>query len=122
MAFLGQAYFRAKYFAQALLHGAIDAAITTATGSGGSNKKHRRKRVLKRTVYGTVVSVWQEEYNESPPAKLAEQITDDAFDAVKDRDLDAEIAAIEIRALVVRLMAQIVQDEEDEETALFAML
>lgn len=100
--------------------GAIVGAITT--GSGGSNKKHRRKRVLKRTVYGTVVSVWQEEYNESPPAKLAEKITDDAFDAVKDRDLDSEIAAIEIRALVVRLMAQIVQDEEDEETALFAML
>lgn len=102
--------------------GAITEAITTATGSGGSNKKHRRKRVLKRTVYGTVVSVWQEEYNESPPAKLAEQITDDAFEAVKDRDLDAEIAAIEIRALVAQIMAQIVQDEEDEEAAIFAML
>ena len=53
--FLGQALFKAKYFAQDFIHGA-GAAVAAAVG-GGSSKKHKRKRVLKKTIYGTVVSV-----------------------------------------------------------------
>lgn len=119
MAFLGQAYFRAKYFAATLLHGAAAVAAAAISGGGGG-KKHRRKRVLKRTVHGAVISVWQEEFKESPPVAISEKLTDEAFEVIQEREIDSDF---EIRSLIARLMVKVIQeDEEDEELALFAAL
>lgn len=117
MSFFGQAYFKAKYFAQDLLHGAEDVIAAVVVGGGGG-KKHKRKRVLRKTIYGTVVSVWQEDHHERPPIAIAEEITERVAETY--RDIEAEIAEVEMRTLIVRLMGQI--EEEDDETALLSMM
>ena len=86
---------------------------------GGGGKKNKRNRVLKKTIYGTVISVWQENNHERPPVVVAEEITEQVAETY--RDIEAEIAEVEMRTLIVRLMGQI-QEEEDEETALLSMM
>ena len=113
-----QRTFAALTFAARTLHGLVDVAVEAATGGGGG-KKHKRKRVLKKTIYGTVVSVWQEEHHERPPVVIAEEITERVAETY--RDIEAEIAEVEMRTLIVRLMAQVIE-EEDEETALLSMM
>lgn len=112
-----QRTFAALTFAAKTLHGLVDVAVEATTGGGGG-KKHKRKRVLKKTIYGTVVSVWQEEHHERPPVVIAE-ITERVAETY--RDIEAEIAEVEMRTLIVRLMAQVIE-EEDEETALLSMM
>lgn len=86
---------------------------------GGGGKKNKRNRVLKKTIYGTVISVWQENNHERPPVVVAEEITEQVAETY--RDIEAEIAEVEMRTLIVRLMAQVIE-EEDEETALLSMM
>ncbi len=86
---------------------------------GGGGKKSRRRRILKKTIYGAVISLWQEEHHERPPVVIAEAITEQVAETY--RDIEAEIAEVEMRTLIVRLMGQI-QEEEDEETALLSMM
>lgn len=86
---------------------------------GGGGKKHNRKRILKKTIYGTVISVWQENNHERPPVVVAEEITEQVAETY--RDIEAEIAEVEMRTLIVRLMARAVE-EEDDEAAFFAMM
>lgn len=86
---------------------------------GGGGKKNKRNRVLKKTIYGTVISVWQENNHERPPVVVAEEITEQVAETY--RDIEAEIAEVEMRTLIVRLMARAVE-EEDEETALLSMM
>lgn len=104
------------------LWAAVAQAVLSAGGSGkaeGSGKKHNRKRILKKTIYGTVISVWQENNHERPPVVVAEEITEQVAETY--RDIEAEIAEVEMRTLIVRLMAQAVE-EEDDESAFFAMM
>ena len=115
---LRQRTFAALTFAARTLHGLVDVAVAAAVGGGGG-KKHKRKRVLKKTIYGTVVSVWQEEHHERPPIAIAEEITERVAETY--RDIEAEIAEVEMRTLIIRLMTQVIE-EEDEETALLSMM
>lgn len=104
------------------LWASIAQAVLSAGGSGkpaGSGKKNKRNRVLKKTIYGTVISVWQENNHERPPVVVAEEITEQVAETY--RDIEAEIAEVEMRTLIVRLMARAVE-EEDEETALLSMM
>jgi hypothetical protein len=104
------------------LWAAVAQAVLSAGGGGkaeGSGNKNKRNRVLKKTIYGTVVSVWQEEHHERPPVVIANEITE--LVAETYRDIEAEIAEVEMRTLIVRLMAQAVE-EEDDESAFFAMM
>ena len=104
------------------LWAAVAQAVLSAGGgreAEGSGKKNKRNRVLKKTIYGTVISVWQEEHHERPPPVVAEEITERAAETY--RDIEAEIAEVEMRTLIVRLMAQAVE-EEDDESAFFAMM
>lgn len=104
------------------LWASIAQAVLSAGGSGkpaGSGKKNKRNRVLKKTIYGTVISLWQENNHERPPVVVAEEITEQVAETY--RDIEAEIAEVEMRTLIVRLMARAVE-EEDDEAAFLSMM
>ena len=74
MGFFGQVYFKAKYFAQQLLHGV--ATEVTSTQGGGGGKKIRRKRVFKKYILGAVISSFEEIYDRKPALEVAKKVAE----------------------------------------------
>lgn len=111
----------------------LDAVLTYEQGAvrvGGVSRRwiKRRKFWANQEVYKSVVAAYREVFSKEIAPDVAEQVTAEVVQQVKadaynlpDRDIEAEIAWIEVQAKIMQAVMQL-EDEEDEETAIFAML
>ena len=94
--------------------GRVAEAVTSAVGGGGGKKK--RKRVLKRDIYGTVFSAYEDVFRRKPEEKIVKEVAEKAIKSLPD-----DTALIFIRERIFSILLKM-EEEEDEELAMFSML
>jgi hypothetical protein len=99
--------------------------VGRAERGGGGRKK--RKYFAKQEIYGHVVEAYRKVFEKEIAPEVVEEVVEtvavklEVEVAVPERDIEAEISVLETKALIMSIMLKM-QEEEDEETALFSMM
>ena len=109
--------------------GVVVSTEAPRVGGGVSRRWIQRRRFwANQEVYKSVVAAYREAFRKEIEPEVAEQVTEEVVEQIKakvdslpERDIEAEITWIEVQARIMQAVMQL-EDEEDEETAIFAML
>ena len=95
-----------------LVDGSIHEPVVVKGGGGG---KPKRKRVLKKDIYGAIYSAYEEVFARTPTQKVVKEVAEQVV------EIDDHATYLELQSRIIQIL-RVMEEEEDEESALFAML